>query len=159
MPYTQEILLPIVEKLKQRTDYENISSTLQSGVDFLTGRTFEVPVFSSAGEAQLMGYFIPLLQIPDLWNDNDRLVLQLISPSVTWNVCRERFLATIVPLLDLPATTSSVVLRFSFFTSFLQQRGCSPQEVGSLLISWSGDGNNFDLTPVKFSPCASSSRT
>jgi hypothetical protein len=152
MPYTQEILLPIVEKLKQRTDYENISSTLQSGVDFLTGRTFEVPVFSSAGEAQLMGYFIPLLQIPDLWNDNDRLVLQLISPPVTWNVCRERFLATIVPLLDLPATTSSVVLRFSFFTSFLQQRGCSPQEVGSLLISWSGDGNNFDLTPVKFSP-------
>lgn len=152
MPYTKEALLPLDEKLKQLTDYENISDTLQTGVDFLTGHTYEVPVFPTVETARQMGHFISLLQLPEHWNDNDRLVLKLISPTLTWNTCKDTFLTTVIPMMDMPGTSSSIVLRFSYFTSFLQQRGCTPEEIGSLLISYSGDGQNFDLAPLKFTP-------
>ncbi|SEW57333.1 DUF4132 domain-containing protein [Chitinophaga arvensicola] len=152
MPYTKEALLPHDEKLKQLTDYENISDTLQTGVDFLTGHTYETPVFPTVETARQMGHFISLLQLPEHWNDNDRLVLKLISPTLTWNACKDTFLTTVIPMMDMPGTSSSIVLRFSYFTSFLQQRGCTPEEIGSLLISYSGDGQNFDLAPLKFTP-------
>jgi hypothetical protein len=152
MPYKKETILPLVEKLKQLNDYENIAGTIQSGVDFLTGHTYETPVFPTAETARQMGHFISLLQIPDHWDDNDRLILKLISPPLTWNECRETFLTTIIPMMDMPGTSSSIVLRFSYFTSYLQQRGCTPEEIGSLMISYSRDGNNFDLAPLKFTP-------
>ncbi|MFX1705785.1 DUF4132 domain-containing protein [Chitinophaga sp. CC14] len=153
MPYKKETILPLVEKLKQLNDYENIAGTIQSGVDFLTGHTYETPpVFPTAEAARQMGHFISLLQIPDHWDDNDRLILKLISPPLTWNECKETFLTTIIPMLDMPGTSSSIVLRFSYFTSYLQQRGCTPEEIGSLMISYSRDGNNFDLAPLKFTP-------
>jgi hypothetical protein len=153
MPYKKETILPLVEKLKQLNDYENIAGAIQSGVDFLTGHTYETPpVFPTADLARQMGHFISLLQIPDHWDDNDRLILKLISPPLTWNECKETFLTTIIPMLDMPGTSSSIVLRFSYFTSYLQQRGCTPEEIGSLMISYSRDGNNFDLSPLKFTP-------
>ncbi|PSL45511.1 uncharacterized protein DUF4132 [Chitinophaga niastensis] len=152
MPYTKEAILPIVEELKQLNDYEDIAAIIQSGVDFLTGQTFTAPVFTDTHDAKQMCFFISRLQLPDHWDENDRLILQLISPPVTWEACRETFLHTIVPMMDTPGTSSSIVLRFSYFTSFLQQRGCTPEEIGSMLISYSGDGNNFDLAPLKFTP-------
>ncbi|MCW3466565.1 DUF4132 domain-containing protein [Chitinophaga nivalis] len=153
MPYTKEAILPLVEQLKQFTDYEDtLYPHLHAGIDFLTGTTFTVPEFAQLHEAAQMNYFLPLLQLPDHWDDNDRLILQLLAPPLTWAACQERFLQTIVPLMDAPGTSSSVVLRFSYFTSFLQQRGCTPAAIGSLLISYSGDGNNFDLAPLKFTP-------
>ena len=152
MPYKKETILPLVEELEQKNDYENTAATILSGVEFLTGRTIEAPQFPSAEAARPLRHFISLLQQPERWNENDRLVLQLISPAIAWSVCKETFLTTIVPMMDMPGTSSSIVLRFSFFTSFLQQRGCTPEEIGSLLISYSGDGNNFDLAPLKFTP-------
>ncbi|CAL1517872.1 DUF4132 domain-containing protein [Chitinophaga sp. MM2321] len=152
MPYTKEHLLPLVEKLEQLYDYDNIEVYVQAGIDFLTGRTITVPEFQEEEAARLMSIFISLLRLPDQWEDNDRLVLQLIAPPLTWQHCSETFLLHVVPLMDAPGTSSSIVLRFSYFTSFLQQRGCTPEEIGSFLISYSGDGNNFDLAPLKFTP-------
>lgn len=152
MPYKKETILSLVEKLEQLNDYENIAGAIQSVVDFLTGHTYETPVFNTADTARQMGHFIPLLQIPELWDDNDRLILKLIAAPLAWNECRETFLAAILPMMDKPGTSSSIVLRFSYFTSYLQQRGCTPEEIGSLMISHSRDGNNFDLSPLKFTP-------
>ena len=152
MPYTKETLLPLVEELKQRNNYENIAATIQAGVDFLTGQSFEIPIFTEVAAAQPLGRFTALLQAPDLWNENDRLVLQLISSPVTWEACKDAFLKTLIPTLDLPGTSSSIVQRFSNFTNFLQQQGCTPEEIGSAMIDHSGHGNNYDLSPLKFSP-------
>ena len=150
MPYKKEAILPLLERLNL-TNYENIEP-IRSGVDFLTGQIISPPVFTSDDDAQKLGIFIHLLQVPELWNDNDRLILQLISAPNAWKGSKHLFLTTIVPMMDQPGTSSSIVLRFSFFTSFLQQRGCTPEEIGSQLIRYSGDGNNFDLTPLKFTP-------
>ncbi|RFS26843.1 DUF4132 domain-containing protein [Chitinophaga silvatica] len=152
MPYTKETILPLVDELKQRNNYADIAASIQAGVDFLTGQTYETPVFEEATAAQPLGRFMALLQSPDLWNENDRLVLQLISTPITWEGCKDAFLKLLVPTLDAPGTSSSIVLRFSNFTNFLQDRGCTPEEIGSLLIDYSGHGNNFDLSPLKFSP-------
>ena len=149
MPYKKETILPLLEKLNL-TNYEN-NEPLRSGVDFLTGVTFQPPVFTDE-HADTPGLFITLLRVPELWDDNDRLVLQLISAPNTWARCQDRFLRTIVPMMDMPGTSSSIVLRFSYFTSFLQQRGYTPEEIGSRLIGYSGDGHNFDLAPLKFTP-------
>lgn len=150
MPYNKEDILPLLEKLNL-TIYEN-NEPIRTGVAFLTGQTLQPPLFNNPEEARTLGLFIQLLQVPEHWNDNDRLILQLISSPDTWKVCQPLFLSRIVPMMDLPGTSSSIVLRFSYFTSFLQQRGCTPQEIGSQLISYSGDGNNFDLAPLKFTP-------
>lgn len=152
MPYKKETILPLLEELEKRNDYESAAATLLPAIDFLTGQIIQAPQFSTEETARPIKHFISLLQQPEHWNENDRLVLNLISPAITWNECRETFLATIIPMMDMPGTSSSIVLRFSFFTSFLQQRGCTTEEIGSLLISYSGDGNNFDLAPLKFTP-------
>ncbi|MGO4292271.1 DUF4132 domain-containing protein [Chitinophaga sp. RAB17] len=150
MPYKKEDILPLLERLNL-TIYEN-NEPIRTGVDFLTGQTLQPPVFNSDEDATTLGLFIQLLQVPEHWNDNDRLVLQLIAAPNTWKVCKHAFLTRIVPMMDMPGTSSSIVLRFSYFTSFLQQRGCTPEEIGSQLISYSSDGNNFDLAPLKFTP-------
>ncbi|WP_160710707.1 DUF4132 domain-containing protein [Chitinophaga solisilvae] len=152
MPYTKETILPFIEQRKQLNEHNDINAQLQAGVDFLTGQIITAPVIQDAESARQMGVFIQLLRLPDQWDDNDRLILQLLADPLTWQECRERFLQHIVPLLDAPGTSSSIVLRFSYFTSYLQQRGCTPEEIGSYLISYSGDGNNYDLTPLKFTP-------
>ncbi|HEY9259662.1 DUF4132 domain-containing protein [Chitinophaga sp.] len=133
------------------TNYEN-NEPIRSGVDFLTGQTLYPPVFNTDETNNTLGLFIQLLQVPEHWDDNDRLVLQLIAAPDTWKVCKHLFLTRIVPMMDMPGTSSSIVLRFSYFTSFLQQRGATPEQIGSDLISYSGDGNNFDLAPLKFTP-------
>jgi hypothetical protein len=150
MPYKKEDILPLLERLNL-TNYEN-NEPIRSGVDFLTGQTLQPPVFNTNEEATTLGSFIQLLSVPEHWDDNDRLVLQLIAAPDTWNLCKHLFLTRIVPMMDMPGTSSSIVLRFSYFTSFLQQRGCTPEEIGSQLISYSRDGNNFDLAPLKFTP-------
>jgi hypothetical protein len=150
MPYKKETILPLLERLNL-TNYEN-NEPIRSGVDFLTGQILHPPVLNSNENASSLGLFIELLKVPEHWDDNDRLVLQLIAAPDTWKVCRNLFLSRIVPMMDMPGTSSSIVLRFSYFTSFLQQRGCTPEEIGSQLISYSVDGNNFDLAPLKFTP-------
>lgn len=150
MPYKKETILPLLERLNL-TNYENYEP-IRSGVDFLTGQIISPPLFNSDEDAQKLGLFIHLLQVPEHWNENDRLVLQLISAPNAWKGCKDLFLTTIVPMMDQPGTSSSIVLRFSYFTSFLQQRGCTPEEIGSQLISHSNNGNNFDLAPLKFTP-------
>lgn len=152
MPYTKETILPFIEQRKQLNEQDDINAQLQDGVDFLTGQTIYPPECRDTATAREMGMFIQLLKLPDQWDDNDRLVLQLIANPLTWQECRERFLRHVVPMMDAPGSVSAIVLRFSYFTSYLQQRGCTPEEIGSILISYSGDGNNFDLTPLKFTP-------
>ncbi|MFY0256084.1 DUF4132 domain-containing protein [Chitinophaga sp. 30R24] len=150
MPYTKETILSQLEK-RNLLHYENIEP-IQSGIAFLTGQTTNAPVPASVEAAERLEIFTSLLQLPEQWDENDRLVLQLIATETAWPACKHAFLATIVPMLDMPGTSSSIVSRFSYFTSFLQQRGSTPEEIGSLLISYSGDGNNFDLAPLKFTP-------
>ncbi|WP_212003722.1 DUF4132 domain-containing protein [Chitinophaga sp. HK235] len=152
MPYTKETILPFIERQQQLYEDSGHSALLQDGVDFLTGQTIHPPVYTDVAIAREMGVFIQLLKLPDQWDDNDRLVLQLLSDPLVWEQCRERFLQHIVPMLDTPGSASSIVLRFSYFTSYLQQRGCSTEDIGSMMIGYSGDGNNFDLSPLKFTP-------
>ncbi|HVI44155.1 MAG TPA: DUF4132 domain-containing protein [Chitinophaga sp.] len=152
MPYIKETILPLIEEQQHLFDYDDDRVHLQAGVDFLTGHTITAPVFEDVAAARQMRVFIPLLRIPDHWDDNDRLVLQLLSPALTWQECRDAFLRHVAPLMDAPGTSTSIVLRFSYFTSYMQQRGCTPEEIGTALISYSGDGNNFDLSPLKFTP-------
>ncbi|QJB30529.1 DUF4132 domain-containing protein [Chitinophaga oryzae] len=152
MPYTKETILPFIERQQQLYEDGGQSGLLQDGVAFLTGQTIHPPVCTDATAAREMGVFVQLLKLPDQWDDNDRLVLQLLADPLVWQHCRERFLQRVVPMLDTPGSASAIVLRFSYFTNYLQQRGCTTEEIGSILIVYSGDGNNFDLTPLKFTP-------
>ncbi|NIG54606.1 DUF4132 domain-containing protein [Chitinophaga sp. Cy-1792] len=150
MPYTEEATQPIIERLKLR--YLHAHETVVSIHLFLTGRQSEVPVLTTPDEAAMAGAFIPLLSLPDQWNDNDRLVLQLLSEPQVWEQNEAAFLSHIVPMLDMPGSSNSIVQRFSAFTNFLQERGFSPEKIGSMLILHSREGNNMDLMPLKFSP-------
>ncbi|MBC9914740.1 DUF4132 domain-containing protein [Chitinophaga varians] len=152
MPYTKETILPFIERQQQLYEDSGHYAQLQDGVAFLTGQTIHPPVCTDATIAREMGVFVQLLKLPDQWDDNDRLVLQLLADPLVWQQCRERFLQQVVPMLDTPGSASAIVMRFSYFTSYLQQRGCSTEDIGSILIIYSGDGNNFDLTPLKFTP-------
>ncbi|MFB6456996.1 DUF4132 domain-containing protein [Chitinophaga sp. Hz27] len=150
MPYTEEATQPIIERLKQR--YLHAHETVVSIHLFLTGRQPEVPVLTTPDEAAMAGALIPLLSLPDQWNDNDRLVLQLLSEPQVWDQNEAAFLSHIVPMLDMPGSSNSIVQRFSAFTNFLQDRGFAPEKIGSMMILYSREGNNMDLMPLKFSP-------
>ncbi|MBC9929334.1 DUF4132 domain-containing protein [Chitinophaga qingshengii] len=152
MPYTKETILPFIERQQQLYEDSSHYGQLQDGVAFLTGQIIHPPVCTDAAMAREMGVFLQLLKLPDQWDDNDRLVLQLLADPLVWQQCRERFFQHVVPMLDTPGSASAIVLRFSYFTSYLQQRGCSTEDIGSILIIHSGDGNNFDLSPLKFTP-------
>ncbi|SHM64067.1 protein of unknown function [Chitinophaga jiangningensis] len=151
MPYTAETTQPIIERLRKRFHHAN-ETTIVSIHLFLTGAQTSVPVLNTPDETAMAGYFIPLLQLPDQWNDNDRLVLQLLSDPQVWEQNEHDFLTHIVPMLDMPGSSSSIVQRFSTFTHFLQQQGYSPEKIGSMLIRYSNYGENMDLLPLKFSP-------
>lgn len=152
MPYTKETILPFIERQQQLYEDSSHYAQLQDGVAFLTGQTIHPPVCTDATIAREMGVFVQLLKLPDQWDDNDRLVLQLLADPLVWQQCRDRFLQHVVPMLDTPGSASAIVMRFSYFTSYLQQRGCSTEDIGSILIIYSGDGHNFDLAPLKFTP-------
>ncbi|MBV8251474.1 MAG: DUF4132 domain-containing protein [Chitinophaga sp.] len=152
MPYTEEATQPIIERLKKRFFQHANETTIVSIHLFLTGRQAAVPSLTTTDEIAMAGAFIPLLQLPDQWNDNDQLVLQLLSEPQVWEKNEHDFLKHMIPMLDMPGSSSSIVQRFSNFTHFLQQQGYSPEKIGSMMILYSNYGDNMDLMPLKFSP-------
>lgn len=130
MAFTPEQLRSFNERMATGYRSPDLQNNLALINDYLTGKTTTLPVLAATYHNYDFGDLSLLLKLPGQWDQNDKLVLDLITDAAIWpNVMKE-----VIPQMARKTDTSGTEQDWNTMLAFLQNHVTLP-EVFSILLN------------------------